>query len=159
MGRIFAEDLTVSESGDFDFNDVVLDIYKDGDGAYAMLMAEGATLPIYVGEMYKNEFHVLFGVETHVMVNTAPGQHSAVAPVKIELPATVKTPADVRIWVKKTLSGQEYLLELQVKQGKAPSKILVKEEVDWADERQSIEEKHPKFKQYVFDPSVVWWEK
>ncbi|MCF0160361.1 MAG: hypothetical protein HUJ99_06180, partial [Bacteroidaceae bacterium] len=155
LGRIFAEDLNVDEKGDFDFNDVVLDIYKGKDGTYAMLMAAGGTLPIYVGESGANEVHNLFGVSTSTMVNTYANQHAEKAPVKITLPASVSTAADVKIYVAK----EEGIIELFVKQGKAPSKILVKsKQTDWADERQSIEVKYSKFKEYVVDPTVVWWE-
>ena len=67
--RVIAEDLTVDERGDFDFNDVVFDVilnYPVGKTTI-ILQAAGGTLPLTIGGQ---EVHKKFGVDTNVMVNT-----------------------------------------------------------------------------------------
>ena len=77
--RVIAEDLSVGERTDFDFNDVVFDViwtrvYSDethteltSQTVQITLLAAGGTLPLYVDGQ---EVHDLFGVDQHTMVNT-----------------------------------------------------------------------------------------
>lgn len=77
--RVIAEDLTVSQNTDFDFNDVVFDViwtkvYSDetlatlsSQTVQITLQAAGGTLPLYVDG---KEVHHEFDVDLHTMVNT-----------------------------------------------------------------------------------------
>ena len=68
--RVMAEDLSAGESGeDFDFNDVVFDVYFSPNvgEAYVMVQAAGGTLPLKV---HGTEVHGLWGKSTDTMINT-----------------------------------------------------------------------------------------
>lgn len=68
--RVMAEDLSANEDGkDFDFNDVVFDVYFSPNvgEAYVMVLAAGGTLPLTV---HGTEVHGLFGKSTDTMINT-----------------------------------------------------------------------------------------
>lgn len=149
--RIMAEDL--GEIGDFDFNDVVFDaaIINGGD-AVITLRAAGGTLPLYIGgESEANEVHNRFGVDVRTMVNTAPGKHQEMAPVVFRLSGYAgRTINDIPI----TVNG----ITLSAETGKAPGKLSVPTTVDWANESQAIDNKYTKFKDYVSNPEIKWWE-
>ena len=69
--RVMAEDLSAGESGeDFDFNDVVFDVYfsPNAGEAYVMVQAAGGTLPLKV---HGTEVHGLWGQPTSMMINTS----------------------------------------------------------------------------------------
>ena len=73
--RVIAEDLSVGQSTDFDFNDVVFDVRrytktttKHTEGYVEIILrAAGGTLPLYVDG---HEVHEAFGVDVSTMVNT-----------------------------------------------------------------------------------------
>ena len=68
--RVMAEDLSANDEGkDFDFNDVVFDVYfsPNAGEAYVMVLAAGGTLPLTVDG---TEVHGLWGQPTSVMINT-----------------------------------------------------------------------------------------
>ena len=136
LGRVFAEDLTVSEATDFDFTDVVFDVYYDSEkGTYVELLAAGGTLPLYINgdSNHGAEVHAAFGVPTTTMVNTG----LATAPVKtIIISSTSKVqPGDIDIYVTK--DGVDVKLEAPT--GKAASKFCDKK-LQWARERQDVDE-------------------
>lgn len=146
--RVIAEDLTVDEKGDFDFNDVVFDIIlsdpTNNGNTTIILQAAGGTLPLYVAG---KEVHEAFGVGTNVMVNTNAENGVEKAPVTIKLGTKYNKAIDVPVMVKK--SSDEYLNELTAGQGKVPSKIGVPVTYEWCNERQDIAKKYPKFTEYV----------
>lgn len=88
--RVMAEDLSAGESGeDFDFNDVVFDVYFSPNvgEAYVMVQAAGGTLPLTV---HGTEVHRLFNQPTNKMINTQAEKKglngiSGLAPQKIQL--------------------------------------------------------------------------
>lgn len=152
--RVIAEDLSASEGSDFDFNDVVFDVqlnYPADNQHTITLLAAGGTLPLTVGGM-EYEVHDLFGVSTSTMVNTNNGT-AVRQPVKYVITGNYSNAKDIEVRVKK---GSEWLL-LTAEQGKAASKIGVPTTYQWCDEWQDIEDRYPKFKEYVSDPSVEWW--
>lgn len=152
--RIIAEDLSASEGSDFDFNDVVFDVqlnYPADNQHTITLLAAGGTLPLTVGGM-EYEVHYLFGVSTSTMVNTNNGT-AVRQPVKYVITGNYSNAKEIEVRVKK---GSEWLL-LTAEQGKAASKIGVPTTYQWCDEWQDIEDRYPKFKEYVSDPSVEWW--
>lgn len=104
--RVMAEDLSANDEGkDFDFNDVVFDVYfsETVGEAYVMVQAAGGTLPLTV---HGTEVHGLFGQPTNKMINThAEDLHlngiSGLAPQKIQLTGiTVNSKQDVNTKVK-----------------------------------------------------------
>ncbi len=140
--RVIAEDLTVDENGDFDFNDVVFDV-KYGNPVTIILQAAGGTLPLYIEG---NEVHEKFGVSTTTMVNTGAGakKESVVFSINKECYWSGDV-ANIKVEVEK--NGER--IELKAPTGKVPSKICVGVDYEWCSERQDIEEKYPAFKEWV----------
>lgn len=147
--RIIAEDLSVDEKGDFDFNDVVFDIkFLDETKARITLLAAGGTLPLYILD---KEVHAEFGVAVSEMVNTGMMEKDYV-----EFEITCEhgwNPNNVPVYVQK--NGK--MVELKADLGKAPAKICVKNFFKWCNERQSIEAKYPRFINYVKDQNIKWY--
>lgn len=164
--RVIAEDL--GEIGDFDFNDVVFDVYfykigyrdestnwqyVEENNAAITLRAAGGTLPLYICHAGKSyEVHQLFGVEQDVMVNTdANGVQKPVAIFTLNN----CTPLDeISIKVKQD-NGE--IITLTAEQGKAPSMICVDASFEWPAERQNIKDKYPEFVNYVNNQTITWY--
>lgn len=133
--RIIAEDL--GEIGDFDFNDVVFDVYieendgntDDDDNAVVTLLAAGGTLPLYVAG---KEVHELFGVSPDEMVNTGKGPNRT--PVIFRVPNISNI---LNIEIKVVDGDSEY--ELEVKRGKAAQKICVSTDFEYPAEGVNID--------------------
>lgn len=150
--RIIAEDLTVSEASDFDFNDVVFDVilnYPEGKTTI-ILQAAGGTLPLTVGGQ---EVHAAFQVDEKQMVNTGEKLSVTKSPVKVILDTQYANANDIPVLVKK---GTEWV-ELTAIRGKVASKIGVKPTYQWCEEKEDIENRYPLFKDYVKDPTVEWY--
>ena len=90
--RVIAEDLSASQRSDFDFNDVVFDVYwtytpgsaKEAQTVKVIVRAAGGELPIFIGNVdNKLEIHKLFenvndksrGITSKTMMNTYTGNH------------------------------------------------------------------------------------
>ena len=151
--RVIAEDLSVSDNSDFDFNDVVFDVTFDSpeQGKTTItLKAAGGTLPLYVGGQ---EVHKKFGVSTKTMVNTGTGVSKD--PVSFELNDTFGHDANnILVQVEK----EGVLVEITAERGRVASKIAVSPNYEWCTEKQDIEKKYPNFSKYVSDPSFdIWW--
>ena len=143
--RIMCEDL--GTTADFDFNDIVVDVYNDwrgypgNNGAAATIVtvrAAGGTLPATVAG---KDIHELFGVSTKDMVNTG----IKTAPVAIFRIAQVNNAKDIQIVVGK--DGGTW--ELKTATGAAPQKILVPSTTRWNKEYKSIVNSYPDFRNYV----------
>ena len=153
--RVIAEDLSVSDNSDFDFNDVVFDVTFDSpeQGKTTItLQAAGGTLPLYVGG---HEVHEEFGVSTKTMVNTVAG--ASKDPVRFVLDDTFGHNANnILVQVEK----EGVLAEITAERGMVASKIAVKPNYEWCKERQDIEAKYPVFGQYVKGKveGGNWWE-
>ncbi len=153
--RVIAEDLSVSDNSDFDFNDVVFDVTFDSPAqgkTTITLLAAGGTLPLYVGGQ---EVHEMFGVSTKTMVNTGAG--ASKDPVSFELDGTFNYNAkNIVVQVEK----EGVLAEITAERGMVASKIAVKPNYEWCKERQDIEAKYPVFGQYVKGKveGGNWWE-
>ncbi|MGM9699694.1 MAG: hypothetical protein ACI3Y0_13795 [Prevotella sp.] len=149
--RVIAEDLSVDESGDFDFNDVVFDVKfnspQEGQTTI-VLQAAGGTLPLTVGG---HEVHEEFGVSTQTMVNTGAG--ATVAPKSFVINAKITDANQVQVYVQKNGTW----IELTAIQGRVPGKIAVPVTYEWCAEREDIERKYSKFKDYVSQPQLEWW--
>ena len=149
--RVIAEDLTVSDNSDFDFNDVVFDVkigYPNEGKTTIILQAAGGTLPLTVAG---KEVHEMFGVETNKMVNTGAGPN--VAPVEFTIEESYTNAIDIPVKVQK--NGE--WIDITATRAKAAAKIAVSTSFKWCSERQDIIEKFPKFADFVKDENVEWF--
>lgn len=150
--RVIAEDLSVDEKSDFDFNDVVFDVkfnYPAGKTTI-ILQAAGGTLPLYIAG---KEVHGLFGVSETTMVNTGRGVTKA--PVTFVLDAAYNDANNIEVAVKK----DGVVIPITAVRGQVASKIAVKPNYDWCSEREDIEAKYPSFGKYVKgEIGDNWWE-
>ena len=170
--RIIVEDLTVGENSDFDFNDVVFDVRKDG---VLIIRAIGGELPLYIfsqdddHEVHKVCLGSLPGdtnkgkLSYTYMSNTGWGSGTGSSTAiqydanlgEINTGRTFSSTADakeIRIWVKKASSPDP--IELYAPVGKVASKICVGTDYKWCAEREDIDKKYHKdgvklFHQYV----------
>ena len=150
---IIAEDLSVGDGHeDFDFNDVVIQVYYGNEGeAKAKILAAGGTLPLTVdGKDVHQEFSKANkGIDcAGKMINTN-GTNSAdpnvrrrsldglIAPV-IELEKEVKTPAQARDNIEIKVYKNDRWIELDAVIGKVASKVRVGLDYQWKDERQYV---------------------
>lgn len=162
--RVFAEDLSATDATDFDFNDVVFDVYYDKNGttnaAQIHLQAAGGTLPLYVGGI---EVHGQFGegYGSGIMINTgdkANVNNETAEPYLIQNVFTGNDKLDdvnTNINVVVTKFGED--VPLTAYEGKPAAKFAVTEKIVWPNERQAIEEKYPNFKSWVGDANVKWY--
>ena len=157
MQRIMCEDL--GDTDDFDFNDVVFDVSVQQSWCKIYLQAAGGTLPV---ELYYNgericEVHEAFGVPTTTMVNTTPDMVRPVVQYDVKVSDQgVFNPNDIEILVNNTEKGIIYTLSAD--RGSAPYKICVPSTVAFTAERENIELKYPKFRDWVNDSSQKFWE-
>ena len=169
--RVIAEDLSASQRSDFDFNDVVFDVFwthtpgnddKSTQSVKLKIYAAGGELPIFIG--YADdpawELHALLeavnpdrGITTKTMMNTYAGQHHSYNYREVDLPndawsgSSKQTIAQsIKIYVRK--SGTTY--ELTAEKGEAACKIAVLQDYEWCNEREDINEKfNGNFEKYV----------
>lgn len=161
--RVIAEDLNANEMTDFDFNDIVLDVSLTEDGkANCKLQAAGATLPIRIAGRDDLEVHKMFKVEQNIMVNTNADKKGLpyknnVPPVEFELTGPYTSVDQVKIEVYK----QDHWMVLYANQGAPACKIVVGQDCDWPDEKESLKDRFPKFLPYVNNNEYVgtWWKK
>lgn len=158
--RVLAEDLSAGESGeDFDFNDVVFDVYFSPNvgEAYVMVLAAGGTLPLTV---HGTEVHGLFDQPINMMINTNAEKRglsgiSGLAAQRIDLTGIIvnsKSDANqkIKIYVTKNVNGVPTQIEL-VNSNAAACKIGVDPELypTWANERQNVNEAIHGFNKWV----------
>ena len=176
--RVIAEDLSVGQETDFDFNDVVFDVRrytlttkKHTEGEVEIILrAAGGTLPLYVDG---HEVHQEFNVDVNEMVNTNAQRRGLKgadrAPVTLPVPAnhysgtTIGEIANsIEVYVVK--EGANCYLEAPV--NGIASKIGVKCDFEWCDEREDIDNKYKLegasdslFKDWVQEilPSEGWY--
>ena len=151
--RVIAEDLSASEAGDFDFNDVVFDVVKAEGGVTTLKLANQAE---------GTEIHSLFGEDKpnangqYKMYNTGAGPDKD--PVEFTVEGTYTTPeqiAKIIIEVKK----DGIWMELKATKGKAACKILVDDTFKPVEERRNIADENQNFTNYVQGTFVndFWW--
>ena len=152
--RVFAEDLSAQDDSDFDFNDVVFDVYhhKTEKKTKIQLLAAGGTLPLLVAGYDVKE---QFGVSTSTIVNTGEdiGVVNGLEADSIVLDSIVQ-PDKIVIAVSK--GGP--MFQLEAHKGEPASKFAVPKQIDWSPEYHDIRKKYPKFEDWVGDPSVKWYE-
>ena len=158
--RVIAEDLSASESGDFDFNDVVFDVVKaEGGKTTLKLICAGGVLPLRVMGV---EVHGLFGESTpnekgeYKMYNTGAGPN--VGEKTFEIIGEFKTPEEI-INITIEVEKDKKWLPLTATRGKAACKILVDDSFVPVSERSNISNQYGLFTNYVrgeFQDNF-WW--
>ena len=158
--RVIAEDLSASEAGDFDFNDVVFDVVKaEGGKTTLKLICAGGTLPLRVKGI---EVHGLFGETTpnasgtYKMYNTGAGP--TVDPVTFEVDGEFTTPEQINNIEIEVLKNGSWM-ELKATRGEAACKILVDDTFTPVPERTNIANAYMKFTDYVQGTfqDDFWW--
>ena len=163
--RVIAEDLSASDAGDFDFNDVVFDVVKaEGGKTTLKLICAGGTLPLRVrgsGESEGREVHEVFG-DTTPMLDKHPMYNTGAGPDVPEAEFTVKgeytTPAQIKNIIIEVYKDGNWM-ELKAETGKAACKILVDDMFVPVEERKNIADKNGNFTKYVQGEFVndFWW--
>ena len=184
--HVMAEDLSATEASDFDFNDIVFDVfYKNSTTVTVKIFAAGGTLPLRLCENDNWEVHKLFGVDEKCMVNTGTKYHTAKAPYSqatkpyVTLTLTDYTwsndqntfAAEVNENIKLEVKKDGIWHELKAEQGKPACKIatpvnIYMEQADWYPEggepngyRWAWEKQNISvlFGEWVKDPNVKWY--
>ena len=158
--RIIAEDLTVGENSDFDFNDVVFDVYCDGSTTTIRLRAAGGELPLYIDG---HEVHAEFGyTSSYPLINTG-WDGKAIDYENRYVDFTIggvynSREAANNIPVTVTKRGKNQVLEnilLTARTGKVASKVCVGQDYEWCSERQDIDKKFRRGDDKLFSGYVV----
>lgn len=149
--RIIAEDLTVGENSDFDFNDVVFDVFNNNGTTTIRLRAAGGELPLYVdGHEVHQEFATKYpGITTTTLVNT--GWRGSTLDynnyyVDFTIGRNCTTPASANeipvVVTKKGKNNELVDILLTAREGKVASKVCVGRDYEWCAEREDIDSKY-----------------
>ena len=164
--RVIAEDLSASEAGDFDFNDVVFDVVKAEGGVTTLkLICAGGVLPLRVrgaNQAEGTEIHSLFGENEpnekgeYKMYNT--GLSPKMPEVEFTVEGTYTTPEQIRNIIIEVWKNDKWM-ELKAETGKAACKILVDDTFTPVPERKNIADANGNFTDYVQGNFVddFWW--
>ncbi len=160
--RVIAEDLSVNsatnEKSDFDFNDIVFDVFYDEDNGTVSIkpLAAGGELQIYIGSDDNAwELHHLFmeayPTDPNVTANSykinTVGNHYQYDCPEIELPSGwwdhSKTEiGDIANSIMIRVKKNNVLNVLTAEKGKVASKIAVGTDYEWCEEREDIDDKY-----------------
>ena len=164
--RVIAEDLSASEAGDFDFNDVVFDVVKAEGGMTTLkLICAGGVLPLRVrgaNQAEGTEIHSLFGENEpnangqYKMYNTGLSPKMPEAEFTVE--GTYTTPEQIAKIIIEVWKNDQWM-ELTATRGKAACKILVDDTFKPVAERRNIADENQNFTNYVqgkFEDDF-WW--
>lgn len=161
--RIIVEDLTVSETSDFDFNDVVFDVCPNDDGATTTLIirAVGGELQLWIEGQEVHQ--AVWGYANTNMMNTGRDgdidYHMECGRIVIGKYIDSRAAAsDISIEVTKMAKN----IPLKSDVGKVASKICVGTDYQWCSEMQDIDRKYHKngvklFQQYVIGNLGLDW--
>ena len=164
--RVIAEDLSATEAGDFDFNDVVFDVVKAEGGVTTLkLICAGGVLPLRVrgaNQAEGTEIHSLFGENEpnangqYKMYNTGLSPKMPEAEFTVE--GTYMTPEQIRNIIIEVKKDDKWM-ELKAETGKAACKILVDDTFVPVEERKNIADENGNFTDYVQGKFVndFWW--
>ena len=164
--RVIAEDLSASEAGDFDFNDVVFDVVKAEGGVTTLkLICAGGVLPLRVrgaNQAEGTEIHSLFGENEpnangqYKMYNTGAGPDKD--PVEFTIEGEYTTPEQIKNIIIEVQKDNAWR-ELTATRGKAACKILVDDTFKPVAERRNIADENGNFTDYVQGKFVndFWW--
>ena len=172
--RVIAEDLSATEAGDFDFNDVVFDVEPNEAGTAAKIVVRAAG-GIYKLTVAGIEVHQAFGESAnddglYPMINTLPWDPEVKATLIESYSGDFSSDAAIRntikgIEIKVYKPGfEENGTELTATTGKAACKILVDKTFSVVTERTGIADENTNFHKYVqgtwdSDVNGFWWKK
>ncbi|MGN1219847.1 MAG: hypothetical protein ACI4TU_02780, partial [Candidatus Cryptobacteroides sp.] len=162
--RVMCEDL--GNTYDFDFNDLVFDVYYTYNGteenktniqAHITLQAVGGTLPIYIGtdtaDPTKELHYRMLGYASSSPINVAASNGATHSPVSFTMPATSTDPNDILICVGTSDNKATDQITILPVSGRgsnlAPQKICVPVSTKWLKENMQIEQGYPKFDEWV----------
>ena len=164
--RVIAEDLSASEAGDFDFNDVVFDVVKaEGGKTTLKLICAGGTLPLRVrgaSEAEGVEVHSVYGETApnaqgrYQMYNTGAGPTKPATEFTVE--GTYTTPEQIKNIIIEVKKDNTWM-PLYATRGEAACKILVDDTFKPVTERRNIADENKKFTNYVQGEfqDDFWW--
>ena len=158
--RVIGEDLTVNQRSDYDFNDIVFDVFwthtpgiAENQTVKIIVRAAGGELPIYIGnDDNALEIHDLFyaanptrNITVKTMMNTYQGQHESYTCPEVLLEDNWWSGDNIQdiansIMIRVQKSGTQFVLKAP--RGEVPSKIAVDTDFVWCDERQDIDAKY-----------------
>ena len=169
--RVIAEDLSATEAGDFDFNDVVFDVEPNEAGTAAKIVVRAAG-GIYKLTVAGHEVHEAFGQNAnddglYPMINTNPWDPDVKATLIESYSDDFSSDAKIRETIKKIVikvykpGFEENGIELTATTGKAACKILVDKTFSVVRERHSIADENTDFHKYVQGTFTddFWWKK
>jgi len=149
--RVMAEDLSAQQASDFDFNDIVFDVFANegGTSATIVLKAAGGTLPLRINENDAWEVHKLFDVPVNTMVNTGAAARGLTGEDnKGDVTVTTSFVGDFsaenfcetvgKIKIEVYKNGQ--WMELSAKQGEAACKFGTDPANKWVPELENIDD-------------------
>ena len=172
--RVMCEDL--GNTYDFDFNDLVFDVYYTYKGteanktnitAHITLQAVGGTLPIYIGtdtaDPTKELHYRMLGQASSSPINVAASNGVTHSSVSFTMPATSTDPNDIIICVGTAGNEATDKITILPVSGRgsslAPQKICVPDSTKWLKENMQIEQGYPRFDEWVkgdIKESEVW---
>ena len=170
--RVIAEDLSASEAGDFDFNDVVFDVEPNeaGNAAKIVVRAAGGIYKLTVAGV---EVHQAFGQGakadgTYSMINTQPWDPEVKATLIESYPGDFSSDEAIRNTIKNIVikvykpGFEENGIVLTAEKGVAACKILVDDRFPVVPERHSIANEQGNFTTYVqgnwaAENDNFWW--
>lgn len=161
--RVMCEDL--GNTYDFDFNDLVFDVYYTYQGteanktnitAHITLQAVGGTLPIYIGkdtaDPTKELHYRMLGQASSSPINVAASNGATHAPVSFTISAKTTNPNDIDIIVRNPDAKgaiTDIILPKSGESNLAPQKICMPDGTRWLKENQQIEWGYTMFKDWV----------
>lgn len=172
--RVMCEDL--GNTYDFDFNDLVFDVYYTYKGteanktnitAHITLQAVGGTLPIYIGtdtaDPTKELHYRMLGQASSSPINVAASNGVTHSSVSFTMPATSTDPNDIIICVGTAGNVATDNITILPVSGRgsslAPQKICVPDSTKWLKENMQIEQGYRNFDKWVkgeIKESEVW---
>lgn len=161
--RVMCEDL--GNTYDFDFNDLVFDVYYTYQGteanktnitAHITLQAVGGTLPIYIGtdtaDPTKELHYRMLGQASSSPINVAASNGVTHSPVSFTMSAKTTNPNDIDIIVRNPDAKgaiTDIILPKSGESNLAPQKICMPVGTRWLKENQQIEWGYTKFQDWV----------
>lgn len=162
--RIIAEDLSATNSSDFDFNDIVIDVeYSEPTNkSQVVARAAGGTLPLKLeyGTLSVSIKDILayeLNITTTTMWNTtAPYSDEKVVLLTFDGKLTSTDARDLlKIYVEKE-AGE--WVEIKGAKGNPAGKICVKPDFVWSTERTPITETYELFEKWIQNPDIEWYD-
>ena len=155
-GRVFCEDM--GEIGDYDFNDLVMDVVCDKDNNIDItIVAAGGMLPIYIGgkDEENGGTKVTLGKMTNTGENTNTNYQTIHYAAKADGSAQFASVRDIPIWVNP--GGEALPYELEAKPNEAPQKICTFLSTKYPDEYVRIDNAYSDFADWVKTATPTTW--